>query len=184
MNSITISDPVSGLKKYVLKGSISTNRFLKHMKSKGANFTKFATIVKDINKSPGYSYQKYLNNKEKGWVYIISINNRVVKIGQTDATLSSRFSSYQAGTRKNREKGTCSVTNWYCSEVWREALDRKLPVEIYVYPVPTTVTNVPVFGNTISVRNKHAYVFEHALLNEYQSLSGRYPVLSNNNSEA
>tara|TARA_S200002703_G_C3788432_1_gene243246 strand:+ start:139 stop:693 length:555 start_codon:yes stop_codon:yes gene_type:complete len=184
MNSITIDDPVAGLKKYVLKGSIPTSRFLKHMKHKGAKFTKFATVIKDNNKAPGYSYQKLLNNKEKGWVYIVSINNKVVKIGQTDATLSSRFSSYQAGTRKNREKGTCSVTNWYCSEVWREALDSDLSVEIYVYPVPTTVTNVPVFGDIISVRNKHAYVFEHALLNEYQFMSGGYPILSNNNSEA
>lgn len=183
MNSITINDPSVGLKKYILKGSIATNTFLKHMKNKGANFTKFATVVKDLNKSPGYSYKKYLTNQDKGWVYIVSVDNKVVKIGQTDATLSSRFSSYQAGTRKNREKGTCSVTNWYCSEVWREALNKDLPVEIYVYPVPTTITQVPVFGDTISVRNKHAYVFEHALLNEYQNLSGGYPILSNNNSE-
>jgi hypothetical protein len=185
MDLIAINDPQYGLIEYNLSKSISTTKFLAHVKSLGLEFNKYATLVINNKRVPGYSYDVLpgIDKKSSGWAYVVSIDNKVAKIGQTDATLTSRFSSYQAGTRKNREKGTCSVTNWYCSEVWRKALSQGSLVEVYIFSVPTTVTRINVMGKTKKVRNKHAYIFEHELLNEYQKLTGSYPVLSNNNSE-
>jgi len=185
MDQIVIEDPQYGLIEYDLGNSIPTANFLSHVKNLGVEFRKYATVVKNKKRAPGYSYNIVpgINNKSSGWAYIVSIGGTVAKIGQSDATLYSRFNSYQAGTRKNREKGTCSVTNWYCSEVWRQALDQGSFIEVYVFSVPTTVTRVKVMGKVREVRNKHAYVFEYELLNEYKNLAGSYPVLSNNTSE-
>jgi len=185
MEQVVIEDPQYGEIKYDFNSSVTTTQFLSHVKSLGAEFRKYATIVANKARAPGYSYDLVtgFNNRTSGWAYLVSIDEKVVKIGQSDATLSSRFSSYQAGTRKNREKGTCSVTNWYCSEVWRKALEQGKSIEVYVFSVPTTVTEVEVLGKVKQVRNKHAYIFEHELLNEYKNLTGGYPVLSNNTSE-
>jgi len=175
-------------KVYNFKKELNTSSFLKKMKDSGAEFIKVATIVLDEKKAAGYTYvtenELWKGNDAKGWVYIISVNNKIVKIGQTDATLKSRFNSYQAGTLKARNKGTCSVTNWNCSEFWRTCLHEGLDLKIFAYQVPTTETTLQVFGRQEVARNKHAYLYENALLKEYKDIKGNYPILSNNTSEA
>jgi len=173
-------------KVYNFGEELKTDSFLKNLKKSGATFKSVAKIIKNENKASGYEYIDKCKEwgGDKGWVYVISANDRVVKIGQTDATLSSRFSSYQAGTHKNRDKGTCSVTNWNCSEFWRVCLSEGVNLEVFAYQVPTTETKIKVFGQYKIARNKHAYLYENALLNKYESLKGNKPILSNNNSQA
>jgi len=146
-------------------------------------FSLAGTIVKS-DKSSGYKYIRsshWQENKNRsGWVYMICIEGKIIKIGQTDATLNSRFSSYQAGTRKNRIKGTCSVTNWYLSEVWRQFLDKDAKIEIFVMQAPEMLQEVNVFGVRKQVRNKLAYVYESAALDKFEKQYGKFPILSKN----
>ena len=81
-------------------------QFVEHLAAGGTPPKKIADINADPEKASGYSYkiEKGVDyRKYKGWVYFIACNedDEVIKIGQTDATLASRFSSYQAGTSKS-----------------------------------------------------------------------------------
>ena len=104
----------------------------------------------------------------------------------TDTTLTSRFSSYQAGTLKARKKGTCSVTNYYVSEAFRALLKLNDPapeIEIWGYKVPHAEVELNVLGEIQVVRQKMAHVYETRLLNLYKEHYGNYPCLSNNSSQ-
>ena len=181
---ITIND-IGSKKTYSFENAEDTSVFLKHTEASGVHFQKVVDIIAASERVPKYSYDNKHSqwSKDKGWVYVISAGGKVVKIGQTDATLSSRFSSYQAGTRANREKGTCSVTNWYCSEFFRECHNKGIAVSVYAYCVPLTTQQKVILGKTYTIRDKHAYAYESAVLSEYKEVAGSFPVLSNNDSE-
>jgi len=142
-------------------------------------------VVSAPTRAPQYKYKKHGDwTKEKGWAYFITIGDHVIKIGMTDSTLASRFSSYQAGTLKAREKGTCSVTNYHVSEVLRTVLaSMGDKVKIYALKVPHCEIEQEVLGESQIVRQKMAHVYETRLLSLYKKFTGRFPCLSNNTSE-
>lgn len=148
-------------------------------------FKKIGNIILDENKAAGYSYAKTeeWNPTHCGWVYILTENDRIIKIGMTNSTLNSRFSSYQAGTQKARNKGTCSVTNYNCSEHFRKNLRTGNKISIFAYPVEEIKTRRSIFGKYTSFLLKSAATYESALLSLYSERnSGNYPILCNNTS--
>ena len=148
-------------------------------------FKKISDIILDENKAAGYSYAKTgdWNPRHCGWVYILAENDRIIKIGMTNATLNSRFSSYQAGTQKARDKGTCSVTNYNCSEYFRKNLRSGKKISIFAYPVEEIKARRFIFGKDTSYLLKSAGTYESALLGLYSERnSGNYPILCNNTS--
>jgi len=150
-----------------------------------SKFKKVGDIILDKSKASGYSYIKTNNwdSKHCGWVYILAENNRIIKIGMTNATLNSRFSSYQAGTQKARDKGTCSVTNYNCSEHFRKNLRTGSKISIFAYPVEEIEAERSIFGKRRSFLLKSAATYESALLELYsEHNSGNYPLLCNNTS--
>lgn len=149
-------------------------------------FKRVASIVPNNKKASGYEYAEKDGdwNRHEGWAYMITADDHVSKIGMTEVTLGSRFGSYQAGTQKARDKGTCSVTNYNVSEFIRDALNTGVKLEIWAVPVPEHVQEVEILGRKEQVRSKHAYAHEARLLEEYQNQTGRYPLLCNNTSGA
>lgn len=148
-------------------------------------FVKIGDIVLDKSKSAGYSYIKTSawRPKHSGWVYIITENDYIIKIGMTNATLNSRFNSYQAGTQKARDKGTCSVTNYNCSEHFRRNLSNGSKISIFAYPVEEIKTERFIFGKKRTFLLKSAATYESALLDLYrQHNNDTYPPLCNNTS--
>ena len=149
---------------------------------------KYVADVMKQDKVCGYGYERKIESKvwrkEKGWIYMIAVNDIVEKIGQTDSSLSSRFSSYQAGTEANRGRGTCSVTNYHVSQRFRAALKNDSDIKIYAAKVPETSTVLEILGEKMVVRNKHAYAYEMKLLELYQRLTkdGSMPSLCRNTS--
>lgn len=133
----------------------------------------------------GYSYDSKHEDwgSHNGWAYILTVADKVAKIGMTEVTLSSRFSSYKAGTLKAREKGTCSVTNFYCSEVIRQALSAGHKVNIYAMKTPEAVTTLNVLGEQMSVRSKVAYMYEAKLLERFEKKYNSKPLLCRNSSK-
>jgi len=67
---------------------------------------------------------------EEGFVYVIVVNGKILKIGQTTTTFKSRLSSYNCGTRKFRKRGTASTTNYF---VLQSLLAIGAPAQIYAY---------------------------------------------------
>ena len=188
---IIIHDPYGGKKKYNYRAEATVADFTDFLASEAAG-TKLE-LVGEVLPHPkgasGYKYKKYGDwKKEKGWAYLLSVGGRVVKIGMTDTTLNSRFSSYQAGTLKAREKGTCSVTNYYVSEMMRRAMElgcaEACNIKIYALKVPHSEVELNVLGEVQVVRQKMAHVFETRLLELYRKFHGNYPCLSNNSSES
>jgi hypothetical protein len=165
-----------------------------------SNFNKWMNILEDMNMAPdkamdiipsegasGYSYYDKIPyyRKHKGLVYFIynATDDEIVKIGQTDATLSSRFSSYCAGTQTARDKGTCSVTNYYLSEEIRNGFKQGKKFSVYALPVTKQEISVNVGNKEVRARAKVAYVFEDVWLKLYTEVFGLMPRLSKNTSE-
>jgi hypothetical protein len=181
-----IQDIQKGKISYDLNRGHLFKSFNAHCKKHKFSLQHMADIVKDPSKTPGYSYN--ISSKEdwkrhNGWAYLLVIDGRIAKIGMTEVTLSSRFSSYQAGTVAARKKGTCSVTNYYCSEVIRKALSMGLKIQIYAYKVPHSKQEVKVFNEEKTIFNKIAYVYEEALLREHTKVAGQAPPLCKNTSK-
>lgn len=70
-------------------------------------------------------------SEKSEWVYAITWNGRILKIGQTSVGMKSRFDSYQAGNRKRMLSGSPSTTNFVVNEVNYLALSKGYNVEIY-----------------------------------------------------
>ena len=116
----------------------------------------------------------------RGKIYTIVFNNKIVKIGQTSNTLKNRFSSYACGTRKYRERGTCSVTNYQIMESAYAVLMGGGSVEVYSYTVEPILQEINTFGESQKVYCKTEHHYESKLIELYVRQCGKRPQLSTN----
>jgi len=142
-----------------------------------------ASITADPNLKAGYRVN-FVDGKVKdteGVVYLITVDDDVVKIGGSGQTLPQRWASYQAGTKQAREKGTCSVTNYDVSQYLLKKLDEQSEVALYAYnPEPVTAT-VNLFNQqTKYIKTQVWKEYEKFLLDEYEKLNLTFPILSKN----
>jgi len=183
---IKIQDPQKETISYNLNEEIDIFKFNKKLSSLEGGFSlqKVSDVISS-NSACGYKYKKltdYWGKDKVGFVYAIVVNKKIAKIGMSESTLNSRFSSYTAGTRKNREKGTCSVTNYYCSEFIRKCLEQGLEVEIYAFNTPVRSVVESILGQEETIKVKMGYVYENRSLEIYNSMKGCRPVLCRNTS--
>jgi hypothetical protein len=115
--------------------------------------------------------------KNKEWIYIITYNKKIVKIGITSSCLESRYTSYSCGTKKAMKKGSCSTTNFIVTESNYLALLNGMNVEIYAYEIPQTITEENIFNIKRKVLNKIAHEYESTLIQIHQSMNGNIPPL-------
>jgi hypothetical protein len=184
---IIIDDPQKGRIQYDMTDSLDLKTFVNKAKQIDQSFSleKACDIIEKKQKASGYGYSivdPSTWKHHRGFAYLLVANGRIAKIGMTEVTLSSRFSSYTAGTRKARDKGTCSVTNFYCSEFIRYCLRNNIKVEVYAYRVPPQSATVKVLGESTKVPAKTAYFYETAFLNHHVKVSrdNCVPVLCRN----
>jgi hypothetical protein len=102
-------------------------------------FLKFkhaATIVESDNTS-GYQINlepEFIN--QPFVIYIVEKCGKVLKGGKSKNSLDSR--SYSAGTEETwTMRGTCSVTNYVWSQIFRESLKDGCPIKFYGMIVPS-----------------------------------------------
>ena len=131
-----------------------------------------------------YNVVKGLEEKYKSYrelIYAIVIDGKIVKIGGTYVGMKGRHGSYNCGTRKARNKGTCSVTNFNITETQYTAIREGKKVEWYVFDVPLAeaTINLP-WGDEIKYNAKTFYKYESSLCAKYQQLTGHFPPLSDN----
>jgi|TARA_R100000030_G_C3211972_1_gene113595 hypothetical protein len=115
-------------------------------------------------------------------VYIIVFDGNVVKIGFTTDGMKNRHTSYNAGSRTTRKKGTPSTTNFHITESIYTALSDGKKVEWYAYDVPPAEVTTDCFGTGIMKTMKVSYgsELESYLIDEYVRLKGHRPILSKN----
>jgi len=115
-------------------------------------------------------------------VYIIAFDGYVVKIGFTTDGMKNRHTSYMAGNRNTRKKGTPSTTNFHITESIHTALRDGKKVEWWAYDVAPEEIPVDCFGTGIMKTMKVSYgsQLESYLIDEYVRLKGNRPLLSKN----
>lgn len=118
--------------------------------------------------------------KENQWAYVLLIDGRIVKFGDTTKTLNDRWGSYSAGIKENRDRGTCSTTNYFISEVIREYLKKGIKVELWGYNIPTEVITIDVFGESKKAVVDVVTYYESKLLELYQTTYNELPILGKN----
>lgn len=118
--------------------------------------------------------------KEQHWAYVLLIDGKIVKFGDTTKTLNDRWGSYSAGIKENRDRGTCSTTNYFISEVIRQSLKMGLEVELWGYNIPTQLLTIDVFGETKTAVIDVVTYYESKLLELYQTTYNELPILGKN----
>jgi len=143
--------------------------------------TQVGVITKDEILNPGYRVLVTNHFKRhKQWVYILVIDGKVVKCGESTGTLNFRWGSYGAGTRVNRENGTCSTTNYFISEIVRKALELNMKIELYGHPIDNIGISVDLFGSKRNVISNNVKIYESKLINLFMNIFGHKPIVGKN----
>lgn len=124
---------------------------------------------------PEYREKWYMPEKE--WVYTLTYDNIVKKIGMTSSGLASRFNSYNTGTKRAMIKGSCATTNFTISQCHYLAIRQGVKVEVHVHEIPSIWTVPTIYDREIPVLNKIAHKYESVLIDIYKQANGSIPFL-------
>lgn len=143
-------------------------------KSKGKK--KRNTLIKLDN------FNKSLIDKKKEWLYIIVVNNRIVKIGGTRSGIKDRFGSYLCGHHiaERKKSGKASETNKYVYNTLYFYLDLGCEVKLYGYELPVEEITRIVFGKETKIRVQTYHSYESVLIDEFKKQNGFIPFLCDN----
>lgn len=158
--------------------SIDDYLYLCHLNE---DIIKVGEIVRDKKLSCEYRVNIFDEwKKHEHWVYVLVIGDKVVKCGDSTMTLNGRWSSYSAGTRTNRDNGTCSTTNYFISEIIRVAHKKGYKVELYGFAIPEIKIDVDVFGESTECRVNVITYFESKLIEKFVKEFGCKPIVGTN----
>ena len=111
------------------------------------------------------------NKDIKGLIYIFVINDKIFKIGQTTVSFPERISSYNCGRKKARDKGTCSVTNYY---ILQSLLALGEIVEVYAYIIPRATYEI--FGEIIESSEAPSKYTERLITSDFEKKYLKKPI--------
>ena len=111
------------------------------------------------------------------WLYFLTYDGHIVKIGKTTTSLKVRYASYACGDRKARQSGTCSVTNFLINEANYAALLQGYKVEIFGIRVPKTREKITFAGVTTVLTHSCVTGKEEILTDVFIENTGHKPVL-------
>ena len=117
-------------------------------------------------------------DKDAEWVYCITYDGHIVKIGMTTTSLKERFISYTAGTRKNLRNSTPSTTNYVIQECNYHALLKGMTVEIHGIRIPTEYKTIEDYGVIKEIPVLTGKGHEEIITDKFISHVGHKPVLS------
>ena len=141
----------------IAKCVLNTNEHFPPKKKKDGGYGKAREYYdpKDITyKGKKVDYIKehdYWEDVENEWLYCLTYNGRIVKIGMTISSLKERYMSYSCGTSRAMEKGSCSTTNYIISECNCYALLKGMEVKIYGIRCPKMTHEITRFGQTVTI---------------------------------
>lgn len=121
-------------------------------------------------------------SKKVEWIYIFTIDNKIVKIGGTRTGLKGRAGSYLCGHHipERARSGHCSNTNAYIYNTFDFFLELGHNIEMYAFEIPQVQVQVDMLGETVAVQAQIYHAYESRFLQEYKKQMGRYPSLSDN----
>ena len=110
--------------------------------------------------------------KKNEWLYLLVINNRIVKIGGTRTGIKGRIISYLCGhhIEERGKSGDCSKTNGFIYNTFEFYLNLGCKIEITI--------NILDKETKIIAQTYHAY--ESTFLEDYKKNYNKNPILSDN----
>ena len=121
-------------------------------------------------------------SRKNEWIYIFTVNDRIVKIGGTRTGLQGRVGSYLCGhhVKERGKSGDCSKTNGFIYNTFEFYLRKGCTVKMYGYELPKTTLNINILDKpfTITAQTYHAY--ESTFMEDFKNEYGNYPVLCDN----
>jgi hypothetical protein len=116
------------------------------------------------------------------WLYLLLINNRIVKIGGTRTGIKGRISSYLCGhhIEERGKSGDCSKTNGFIYNTFEFYLSLGCNIKMYGYKLPKTEFTIEIFGKETKITAQTYHAYESTFLEDYKKKYNDYPILSDN----
>ena len=135
------------------------------------------TLIRFI---PTIELADYKNITE--WLYIFTINDRIIKIGGTRTGLYERTASYLTGhhTIDRGKSGSCSNTNSFMYNTLLFYANLGCKIEMYGYKLPITYSSISLFGKKIQFIAQTYHVYESIFIDDYKQTYNEYPFLNDN----
>ncbi len=133
-----------------------------------------------IKFKPTISTKQFKNQNE--WIYIFTINDRIVKIGGTRSGLFQRCNSYLCGhhIKERGNSGDCSKTNGYIYNTFEFYLNQGCEIKMYGYEIPQTIIETTILGQKTNVIAQTFHAYETRYIEKYKEKYKMYPILCNN----
>lgn len=128
-------------------------------------------------------------NKKKEYIYIITRNDYIMKIGGTRVGMKERWVSYCCGfcvpQRKNKNNnnypGKMSVTNAYLYHtIEKDLLDYQSTWKFYIWNLPIYTLEINIFGEQKKIIPQTFHIYETCCMEKYKKLVGKIPILCDN----
>lgn len=135
------------------------------------------TLIKFENK---IDINDFRENTE--WVYLFTINNKIVKIGGTRDGLSGRVNSYLCGHHipERNKSGDCSKTNGFIYNTFEFYTNLGYNIKMYGYKLPKVTHETEILEEKIKIKVQTYHAYESKFLENYKKLYDKYPILSDN----
>jgi hypothetical protein len=119
------------------------------------------------------------NETANGWIYCITYDKHIVKVGMTIQSLAGRYTSYSAGRRRlmAQETSTPSTTNFVVNEVNYAALLGGTKIEIYGIRCGKMTMELEKYGLIREIRLETARAEEEMITDRFVEYTGHIPVL-------
>jgi hypothetical protein len=123
-----------------------------------------------------------LYNKKTEWLYLLTINNKIVKIGGTRTGLKGRTHSYLCGhhIEERGKSGDCSKTNGFIYNTFVFYLNQGYKIQMYGYELPKTEMTIKIFDNETKITAQTYHAYETTFLEDYKKNYNEYPILNDN----
>ena len=153
------------------------------------NFTKVADVIRtplDASRKTVITFKPNVSAGEwkKGyqWIYLLTIDGKLAKIGGTRTGLQNRTGSYLCGhhTIDRGNSGKCSVTNAYIYNTLDYYVEQGLKCEMFAFRIPHMNITVDVWGQPTEIEPQVYTAYETKALESFKKQFGSYPVLSDN----
>jgi len=125
---------------------------------------------------------KEFNNKTTEWIYIFTINNKIVKIGGTRTGLKGRVGSYLCGhhVKERGKSGDCSKTNGFIYNTFVFYLQLNYKIKMYAYKLPKAEIDINIFNIKQKILVQTFHIYENTFFNDYKKTYNNIPILCDN----
>ena len=121
-------------------------------------------------------------NKKTEWLYLLLINDRIVKIGGTRVGIKGRVMSYMCGHHiaERGKSGDCSKTNGFIYNTFEFYLKLGCTIQMYGYELPRTEIEIKIFDRLTKIVTQTYHAYESTFLDDYKKKYEEYPILCDN----